>query len=94
MLQVYYYGFCLKYFPIERKNRSIQPSTLSQYKNGTKWLKYECPSDIINFRCSLLKADFRFFYFELETLLNKLVKYVAIFFFKKIISNKNTEFIF
>ena len=30
--------------------------------------------DIINFRCLLLKADFRICYFELEALLNKLVK--------------------
>ena len=43
----------------------------SPFKNGIEWLKYECPSDIINFRCLLLKADFRFFYFDWEILLNK-----------------------
>ena len=37
-------------------------------------IQYECPADIINFRSLLLKANFRIFYFELETLLNKLVK--------------------
>ena len=45
-----------------------------QHKSGIEWLKDERPSDIFNFRCSLPKADFRFFYFKLETLLNKLVK--------------------
>ena len=60
----------------------ILPPTLSPYKNGIEWLKYEFPSDIINFRCLLLKADFRIFYFELETLLNKLVKLCSYFFVK------------
>ena len=63
-------------------------------KNGIEWLKYECPSDIINFRCLLLKADFRIFYFELESLLNKLVKLCS-YFFQKIFSDGNAEcFIF
>ena len=44
------------------------------YKNRVEWLKYECLSDIFNFMCLLLKAYFRIFYFELETLLNKFVK--------------------
>ena len=35
----------------------------SPFKNGIEWLKYECPSDIINFRWFLLKADFRIFLF-------------------------------
>ena len=60
----------MKYFPVGRKN----PPTLSPYENGIEWLLYECPSDIINFRSLLLRADFRIFYFELEALLNKLVK--------------------
>ena len=37
-------------------------------------VKDERPSDIINFRCLLPKADFRTFYFEFKTLLNKLIK--------------------
>ena len=89
MFQVYY-GFSLKYFPIGKKNRLIQSPTRSPYKNEIEWLKYECPSDIINFRCFLLKAYFRSFYFELETLLNKLVK-LCDYFFRKIFLNKNAE---
>ena len=53
------------------------------FKNGIEWLKYECPSNINNFRCLLLKADFRIFYFGLETLLNKLIKLRVIIFFQK-----------
>ena len=41
-------------------------------------VKDERPSDIINFRCLLPKADFRTFYFEFETLLNKLIKYLIL----------------
>ena len=94
MLQVKHYGFSLKYFPIGRKNRLIQPPALSPNKNGIEWLKYKCPSDIPNFRCLLLKADFRIFCFGLETLLNKLVKLCSCF-FRKIILNKTAEcFIF
>ena len=66
----------LKYF-------SFEPPTLSPYKNGTEWLKYECSSDIINFRSLLLKADFRIFHFELETPLNKLVKLYSYLFLEK-----------
>ena len=56
--------------------------------------EWQIPFDIVNFRCLSLKADFRFFYFELETLLNKLAKLCS-YFFKKRISNKNAEcFIF
>ena len=57
-------------------------STLYRCKNGPEWLKYKCPSDIISFRCLLLKADFRIFYFELETLLNILVQLCGYFFQK------------
>ena len=40
----------------------------------------------------LPKADFQIFYFELESLLNKLVKPCSFFFFfRKIILNKNAE---
>ena len=59
-----------------------EKSSLSPYKHGIEWLKYECLSDIINFRCLLLKADYGIFYFELETLLNKLVKPCSYFFQK------------
>ena len=45
--------------------------------------KDECPSDIISFRCLLPKANFKIFYFELETLLNKLVKLRSSSFFQK-----------
>ena len=45
---------------------------------------------MINFRCLLQKTDFRIFYFELETLLNKLVKYVVICLREKNL-NQNTE---
>ena len=62
-----------------------------QYKNGAEWLKYECPSNIINFRCLLLKADFRIFYFELETLLNKLVKLCGYFGYECFISIKKVN---
>ena len=61
---------------------TFEPPTLSPYKNGIGWLKYECLSDIINFRSLLLKADFRIFHFELETPLNKLVKLYSYFFWK------------
>ena len=61
----------------------IWPPTLSRYKNVIERLKYECLPDIINFRCLLLKADFRISYFELETLLNKLVKLFSCFFSEK-----------
>ena len=73
-------------FPIGRKNCLTSP--LSQYKNGIEWPKCECPSDIINFRCLLLKTDFRICYFELGTRLNKLVKLCGYFFQKK---NNNFE---
>ena len=64
------------------------------FKHGIEWLKYECPSEIINFRCLLLKADSRIFYFELETRLNKLVKLCS-YFFRKLILNKSVQcFIF
>ena len=56
------------------------PPILSPFKNGIEWLKYKCLSDIINFRCLLLKAEFRIFHFELETLLDKLVKLGSYFF--------------
>ena len=59
---------------------------LSPYKNGIEWVKDERPSDIIlvfSFRCLLPKADFRIFYFELKTLLNKLVILCSSFFFQK-----------
>ena len=45
----------------------------------TDWLKDERPSNIINFRCLLPKADFRIFYFQLQTLLNRLVKLCSSF---------------
>ena len=57
-----------------RKYLSKQPATLSPYKNGIERLQNERPSDIINFRCLLPKVFFRVFCFELENLLNKLVK--------------------
>ena len=81
----------MKCFPIGRKNGLIKPPTLSQYKNGAEWLKYECPSNIINFTCLLLKADFRIFYFELETLLNKLVKLCDYFGYECFISIKKVN---
>ena len=40
-------------------------------------------NDILNFRYLLPKADFRNFYFELETLPNKLVKLRCSFFSEK-----------
>ena len=91
MLQVQCYRFFLKYFPIGRKNLSIQLPTLSPCKNGIEWLKDERTSDIISFKCLLPKADFIIFYFELETLLNKLVELCSSFFFRKIILKKNAE---
>ena len=64
------------------------------YKNKTAWLKFKRSSDIINFRCFLPKTDFSIFYFELETLPDKLVKLCSPF-FRKITLNKNAEcFIF
>ena len=64
------------------------------YKNETAWLKFKRSSDIINFRCFLPKTDFSIFYFELETLPDKLVKLCSPF-FRKITLNKNAEcFIF
>ena len=78
----------------KKKSFDITTNTIP-YKNGIDWLKYECPSDIINFWCLLLKADLRIFYFKLETLLNKLVKLSSYFFFRKVILNKNAKcFIF
>ena len=68
-------------FPLEEEIVWEQP-TLSPYKNGIEWLKCDCSSDIINFRCLLLKADFRIFCFELEILLNELVK-VCSYIFQK-----------
>ena len=88
MLQVEYYGFSLKYFPTGRKNRLIEPTTLSTYKNGIE-LIYG-----INFTCLLLKADFRIFYFELEALLNKLVKLRSYFFQKNNFEQKCRVFYF
>ena len=42
-----------------------------------------------NFRCLLPKADFRFFYFDLESLLNKLVKLCSSFFSEKFLKKVN-----
>ena len=67
--------------------------TLSPYKTGTEWLKDERSSNIIYFRCLLPKTDFNFFYFELETLLNKIVKLCSSF-FRKTSLNKNSECLF
>ena len=47
--------------------------------SNTFIIKDERPSDVINFRCLLAKADFRYFNFELETLLNNLVKLCSSF---------------
>ena len=52
------------------------------YTDGIEWLKDKRSSDIISFRCLLPKAGFRIFYFELETLLNKLIKLSSSFFQK------------
>ena len=81
-------------FLLERKIVWYNHQHYPHIKNGIEWLKYECPSDIINFRCFLLKADFRIFYFELKSFLNKLVK-LRSYFFQKLFLNSNAEcFIF
>ena len=54
---------------MEEKPFDVTTNTIP-YKNGIEWLKCECPSDVINFRCLLLNANFGFFYFELKTLRN------------------------
>ena len=66
---------------LKEKSFDISTDTIP-CKNGIEWLKYEWLSDIINFRCLLLKADFIIFYFELKTLPNKLVKLCNNFFQK------------
>ena len=86
----YITDFLWNTFLLERKIVWYNHQHYPHIKNGIEWLKYECPSDAINFRCFLLKADFRIFYFELETLLNKLVK-LCDYFFRKIFLNKNAE---
>ena len=48
-----------------------------------------CSCDIINFRCFLLKADFTIFYFELKTLLNKILKLCSYFFQKNNFEQKS-----
>ena len=63
-------------------------------KNGIEWLKHECPSDTINLRCLLLKADFRIFHFELETVLNALVQLSSYFFQKNNFEQKCRVFYF
>ena len=78
----------------KEKSFDITTNTIP-VKNGIGWLKYECPSDIINLRCLLLKAYFIFFfYFELETLLNKLVKLCSYFFQKNNFEQKCKVFCF
>ena len=62
--------------------------------NGIEWLKDERPSDIINFRCSLLKSNFRIFYFGFQTILNKLVKLSNSFFQKNTFEQKCRVFYF
>ena len=60
--------------------------------NGIEWLKDERPSDIINFRCLLLKSIFRIFYFGFQTILNKLVKLSNSFFQKNTFEQKSRMF--
>ena len=81
-------------FPTGRKNRLIQPPTLSANKKGIEWLKDESPSNIINFKCLLPKGDFRIFYLALETLVNKLVKRSGPFFRKNYFEQKYKVFYF
>ena len=39
----------------KEKSFDITTNTIP-YKNGNEWFIYECPSEIINFRCLLLKT--------------------------------------
>ena len=77
------------------KEKSFDITTnANPFKNRIEWLKDKRPSDIINSRCLLPKTDFIIFYFELETLLNQVVKLCSSFFQKNNFEQKCRVFYF